>query len=506
MVNIERIHETFSLYFPINRRIKALMVKYTVPSTTVVSRRCERELLLASYHATRSQFIAVYGRRRIGKTLLVRETFGYHFTFQHAGLARGSMSQQLFAFEGSLREAGLESSHHPANWLQAFELLKDLIRQSGDERKLIFIDELSWMDTPRSDLMVALESFWNGWASARKDVVLIVCASATSWMLDKVVHNKGGLYNRLTTQIYLKPFTLKECEELLYAKGIVMDRMQTLECYMVMGGVPYYWDLLQRGRSLAQNIDDIFFGQSAPLAHEYDYLFSSLFKNPEGHLAIIKALATRKAGMTRDDLIRSSRIASSGTLTKLLSELESCGFIRRYQAFGKTKRDAIYQLIDNFTLFHHKFLESGNGDDEYYWSSQVMSPALNAWRGVAFERVCLEHVSQIKRALGISGVHTEVSSWTCKADAEQGIHASQIDLLVKRADNVINLCEMKYSKREYALTRRDEEALRHKACDFQALSKSRCAIHVTLVTTYGLVHNAHAGTVQSVVCAEDLFA
>lgn len=285
-----------------------------------------------------------------------------------------------------------------------------------------------------------------------------------------------------------------------------MDRSQMLECYMVMGGIPYYWDLLQRGKSLAQNIDAIFFVQDAPLAHEYDYLFASLFKRPEGYLSVIRALATKKAGMTREELSHLSRIPSSGTLSKILAELESCGFIRKYQAFGKERRDAVYQLIDNFTLFHHKFLDHGSVGDEHFWSSQVNSPALNAWRGVAFERVCLEHVPQIKAALGIAGVHTETSSWACKADSERGIHGSQIDLLISRADNVINLCEMKYSRRDYTLTHREEESLRHKVCDFQALTNSRSAIHVTLVTTYGLVQNVHAGLVQSVVSAESLFA
>ena len=481
------------------------MGNYIAPGSTFVSRTSECEQLLSAYRATRSQFVAVYGRRRIGKTLLVRETFDYRFTFQHAGLAQGNLSQQLYAFESSLREAGLEGFSHPSNWLQAFDLLKDLVRTSQDERKLIFIDELSWMDTPRSDLMTALEGFWNGWASARKDVVLVVCASATSWMLDKVVHNKGGLYNRLSSQIPVSPFTLRECEELMDAKGIVMSREQMLECYMVMGGVPYYWDLLQRGKSLAQNIDAIFFERNAPLAHEYDYLFSSLFRHPQGHLAIIESLATRKAGMTREELSLSSGMPSSGTMTKVLSELVSCGFIRKYRSFGKKKRDALYQIVDNFTLFHHKFL-TFEGIDERYWSKQVNSPALNAWRGVAFERVCLEHVPQIKAALGISGVLTEVGAWSCRADPARGIHGSQIDLLISRADNVINLCEMKYSQRKFSLTRRGEESLRHKLCDFQEVTQSRSAIHMTLVTTHGLSQNAYSGTFQSVVTADDLFA
>ena len=231
----------------------------------LIARNRETAMLKSSLEDEYSQFIAVYGRRRVGKTFLVRESFDYRFAFQHAGLAEGGLREQLYAFADSLRDAGLEGFDQPTSWLEAFSLLKDLIRESADDKKVVFIDELSWMDTPKSGLITALESFWNGWASARKDIVLIICASATSWMLDKVVHNKGGLYNRLTKQIHLRPFVLGECEQLLEAKGIEMSRHQILECYMVMGGIPFYWGFLERGKSLAQNIDALFFSRDAPL-------------------------------------------------------------------------------------------------------------------------------------------------------------------------------------------------------------------------------------------------
>lgn len=145
-----------------------------------VARDKERMLLESAYEEDSSQFIAIYGRRRIGKTLLVREVFGRAITFQHAGLAEGDLKDQLFAFCASLNDAGLKDFVKPSSWLEAFELLKELVRQSKSRRKVLFIDELSWMDTRKSGLITALESFWNGWASARKDVVLIICASATS--------------------------------------------------------------------------------------------------------------------------------------------------------------------------------------------------------------------------------------------------------------------------------------------------------------------------------------
>ena len=269
----------------------------------LLGRKKELEMLKAISCDEQSHFVAVYGRRRVGKTFLIRESYNYRFTFQHAGLSEGGMKEQLFAFTSSIKDTGYKVDKKPKNWLEAFELLKDLVRQSSEKKKIIFIDELSWMDTARSDLMMALENFWNGFASARRDVVLIVCASATSWMLSKVVHNKGGLYNRLTEQIHLQTFTLNECEEYVQAAGLVMNREQILQYYMIFGGVPFYWGFLKKGLSLSQNIDEILFVKDAPLQDEFKYLYASVFKNPEAYLKIIEALGTKKAGMTREEII-----------------------------------------------------------------------------------------------------------------------------------------------------------------------------------------------------------
>jgi hypothetical protein len=360
---------------------------------------------------------------RVGKTFLVRKTFNDVFTFQHTAIAKGTLSDQLVGFCASLKDAGLTGFEPPSNWLEAFELLKDLIRSSSDKRKLVFIDELSWMDTPRCDLMVALESFWNGWASARKDIVLIVCASATSWMLDKVIRNTGGLYHRPTAQISLKPFTLHECDEPARSLGITLDRHQLIECYMVLGGVPYYWAYLRKGLSLPQNIDAMFFVREAPLREEFGYPFSSLFRFPADYLAIVEALGTHKAGMTREEIIATTGLTDSGSLTKRLSNLESCGFIRKYLPFEHRAKGALYQLVDHFTLFALRFLPR-QMNDERYWSNTGNTPARNVWCGIAFECLCMAHVPQIKAALGVSGVASNVSSWTCRADPNKGTFGS----------------------------------------------------------------------------------
>ena len=471
----------------------------------LVARNKERKLLASALKAGESQFIAVFGRRRVGKTYLVREALAGNFAFQHTGYANTGTKGQLFAFAASLKEYGLQDFDSPSNWLEAFELLKDLIRKSGNDRKVVFIDELSWMDSGRSDLMPALEGFWNGWASARKDIVLIVCGSATSWMLSKVVHNKGGLYNRLTAQINLMPFTLAECAEYAASRGIVMNRHQLLECYMVMGGVPYYWSFLRKELSLSQNIDHIFFADDAPLKDEFRYLFCSLFKRLDVYVTIIEALGTKKAGMGRTELLEATGLTNSGGFTTKLEELEQCGFVRKYREYGKKRKNAIYQLIDSFVLFHYKFLDKRPAD-ERYWSNQENTPARNAWCGIAFERVCLQHVGEMKRALGISGVLTDVSTWSCAADPERGVNGSQIDLLIDRRDQVINLCEMKYSTQEYSITKKVDASVRHKINDFRSVTGTKSAIHVTFVTPYGLAQNSYAGNVQSEITADDFFA
>jgi hypothetical protein len=440
----------------------------------------------------------------VGKTFLIRESLNSRFTFQHTGYYGGKLADELFEFCASLREHGLKDFTKPRNWLEAFELLKDLIRNSEEKRKVIFLDELSWMDTHGSDFVMALEGFWNGWASARKDILLIVCGSVTSWMLSKIIHNKGGLYNRLSSRIHLQPFSLRECEEYIYSRNIVMNRHQIIECYMILGGIPYYWSFLEKGLSLPQNIDHLFFAAEAPLEHEFDYLYAALFKRPEPYIKIVSALGKKKAGMTREELLKATRMADSGNFTIRLEELENCGFLRKYHQFGMKERNAVYQLIDNFTLFHYKFLEE-KPTDEHFWSNQLNTPGVNAWCGLAFERVCLQHIPQMKKALGISGVLSEAYSWACREDSAKGICGSQIDLMIVRKDQVINLCEMKYSAKKYSVTAKADEEISRKISDFLAVTGARYAIHATLVTPYGIAEGSYTGRIQNVITADDLF-
>ena len=470
----------------------------------LIGREQEQDLLHRAYESEGSQFVAVYGRRRVGKTYLVRECFDGKFVFQHSGVAKASTKLQLRYFKESLLKSGMPKARLPKDWIEAFSMLEQLIGQSEAEKKVVFIDEIPWMDTPRSNFITALEYFWNSFASARKDILLIVCGSATSWIINKVLKNHGGLHNRVNLRISLQPFTLHECE--LYAKSMGMraTRYELLEYYMVLGGVAFYWSLLDKGKSVAQNIDSLLFSRTGQLHNEFNELYDSLFNNPEPYLRVIDTLGTIKVGMTRPELLEKIALSSGANITRILDDLEECGFIRKYNAFGKKRNDAIYQLIDNFTLFYFKFMKDNKGSDEHFWSHSYLSPVRFSWVGLAFERVCMQHVNQIKHKLGISGVLTSVSSWSAKSDPVYG-QGAQIDMLIERADNVVNICEIKFSQDKYAISYEYSQSLAHKVERFLQTTKTRKTLHLTMITVNGLAHNEYWGMVQSEVVADNLF-
>lgn len=472
----------------------------------IIGRESEKKELLNAANDEYSKFVAVYGRRRVGKTFLIRETFNYSFTFQHTGLARGKMKEQLLAFHASIQNASGKKFAKFKNWYEAFFTLEDWLTSLPKGKKTVFLDELPWMDTPRSNFISGLEHFWNSWASARKDILLIVCGSATSWIVNKLINNHGGLHNRLTNKILLQPFTLSECEQYSEFNKLGLSRYQIVENYMIMGGIPFYWSMLKRGLSLAQNIDALFFNQEAEgLVREYDQLYASLFNSPEPYMQVVTALARKSCGLTRDDISKCTGIKTGGELTRYLDELEWCGFIRKYNCIGKHSKDALYQLIDNFTLFYFQYMKGNKYNDVHFWTNNIDSSLHRTWSGLAFERVCLQHVNQIKKALGIAGVLSNVYSWRTEGDEEKGIEKAQIDLLIDRNDGVINLCEMKFSGQEYLISENEEMKLRRRRGSFIEETQTKKAIHITLITPYGLRQNAHSFIAQNEVTLNDLF-
>lgn len=472
--------------------------------TRIIARSNEIGMLEKKYRSGKSEFVIVYGRRRIGKTFLVNNVFADRFTFTFVGARKQKQGKQLQRFASQLK-AYTDSAYAPTlnNWDEAFQELRTLIeRRPKEERKVIFLDEMPWIDSPRSSFVEALEYFWNAWAAQRNDILFIACGSATSWMVNKLVKNKGGLHNRITEQIYLRPFRLGECEDYLHEIGCTWDRYTILQCYMAMGGVPYYMSLLNSEQSLAQNVDRLFFAKNALMREEYDELYNASFNQAEKYIAVIKALAGSRKGLLRADIIDKTKLDGGG-LTKILENLERCDFIESYSRFNSSIRNTLYRISDPYTLFYFKFLHNKSTKDEHWWTNNMHSHSVESWQGFSFETVCMNHLEQIKHCLGISGIATTTSSWRKKGDDTNA--GTQIDLVIDRSDRVINLCEMKFSKEPYTITKDYEEKLRNRMAVFRAETKVRKSLVTTMVTTYGVLRGIHSGIIQNEVRMDDLF-
>ncbi|MCX6225097.1 MAG: ATP-binding protein [Bacteroidia bacterium] len=436
----------------------------------LIGRSQELSALKSLSDSNNSEFVAVYGRRRVGKTFLIRAAFNQEFTFQVTALGNATRAQQLTNFHIALQKVWpAPDNHSPADWLMAFQQLMDYIDHCKDRRKVIFFDELPWFDTPGSGFIQAIEHFWNSWASARNDVILIVCGSAASWMINKLINNRGGLYNRVTKRLKIVPFTLNECELLLQSKNSVLDRYQIVQLYMVLGGIPFYWDEVRPGKSAFQNINDICFSENGLLLNEFPNLFRSLFNNYQKHQTIIDALARKAKGLTREEIIDTTGLPNAGSTTRILAELEESGFIRKYLPFGRKQRSSLYQLVDFYSLFYLRFLKDHARLDQNDWLAFIDSPKYRAWSGYSFEQVCLYHLPKIKMALGISGIQTSISSWRSNSK-DQG---TQVDLVIDRRDQVINLCEMKFSLNPFTIDKKYSEELRNKIVLFKSETGTR---------------------------------
>ncbi|MCL2028657.1 MAG: ATP-binding protein [Bacteroidales bacterium] len=468
---------------------------------TIIGRSQQQEELSTLYQSKQSEFLVVYGRRRVGKTFLIREYFGNSFNFHVTGLANVDTHDQLVNFHAALREYSNKSLPFAQTWFEAFQQLIELLKKTKAKKKVIFFDELPWMDTAKSKFMSAFEHFWNSWASAQKDVMLIVCGSSTSWLMDKIINNKGGLHNRTTHQMYLKPFSLSETELYLRSRNFAWTQKQIAECYMVFGGIPYYLSLLNKKFGVPQNVDRLLFSESGRLKNEFLNLYASLFRFSERYIQIVEALSKKLKGLTREEILNATKLPDGGNFTKLLKDLELCGFIRKYNGFGKKKKESLFQLVDFYTLFYFRFIEKNRSFDEHFWTHSADTSAIRAWKGYSFELLCLTHILEIKRALGIHGMLTKVATWK----SEQSDDGAQIDLLIERNDNVINLCEMKFSKGEFTIDKAYFKSLQNKVEAFQAETNPQQAIHLTLISSNGLKPNAYSQQIQNELILGDLF-
>ncbi len=497
------------LYFADSYVFCIFAAKYNTIMSKIVGRKKEIEEFERLYNSGKPEFVAVYGRRRVGKTFLVKQVFKDRLTFQHSGVSpvdaandKNRMKTQLESFYYDLLEGGLEGFRMPKTWIEAFYQLKQLLIKLDDgNRQVVFFDELPWMDTPKSGFLAAFENFWNGWCSGRDNLMLIVCGSAASWILSNISRSKGGLYGRLTSEIKLLPFTLGECEAFFKSADIEISRYDIVQAYMVFGGIPYYLSYFGKGMSFEANADRILFGRNPRLKDEFNRLFNAVFTNTDDCKKIVRHLATRHGGYTRDEISKATGIPCGGGLSATLSALEESDFVLRYQPYGSKGKSDTYKLSDNFCLFWLKYVEPNNSKPSFM-TDNMTAQIMEHWRGVAFEEVCFQHIAQIRRALEIGGVESRFSAWNIKGGDNPG---AQIDLLIIRADNVVNLCEIKFASSPYIIDNEEETKLRHRIETLKLTLSQKQTVHLTFVTTYGVKFNMHSGIVQRQVKMEDLF-
>ena len=471
----------------------------------LIGRKASKDTMKNCLESTKSSLVAVYGRRRIGKTYLIRQYFADNMVFDITGLHNGTMKDQLFHFRNTLAKAGYKDAiEPPKTWLSAFYMLENFVDTlKTDKKKVIFLDEMPWMDTPRSKFLMAFENFWNAWCTNRNDLIVVICGSAASWMIKKILHNNGGLYNRVTHKIRLQPFTLHETELFLASKGIVWSRYDIVQSYMIMGGVPFYLEQIRKGESVMQFVDRTCFTEEGMLMNEYEELFASLFANSDRHYKIVETLATIRKGLVRDELLQKSGMETGGSFTETLDELLASGFVERQSPFKKEKQGTLYRLADPFMIFYNQFMKGRSRKGTNSWVQISGTPTWNAWAGLAFENVCMHHVLQVKEALKLTAISTEESAW--RGGDSEG--QAQIDLLIERADRLIHVCEIKFSKGIFSIDKNYASELRQKLFIFgQQPTNKRMTLFLTMISTFGIQPNEYSHElVQNELTLEDLF-
>lgn len=473
----------------------------------LVGRKIEKQILQELFKSSTAELVAIYGRRRVGKTFLVHSVFQNEIVFEFIGSPDGPLKSQLQNFSRELTKASKSRVplEVPSSWPAAFAMLETWLEQQiQNQKKVVFLDEFPWLDTPRSNFLSAFSYFWNNWGAKQKNLLLVICGSAASWMIKNVVNNKGGLHNRITQSIRLLPFNLSETAAFLKSRSVSLDGYQILQIYMAMGGVPFYLRNVRKGESAAQCIDRTCFTKDGLLRDEFNKLYSSLFDKADHHMKIVNELSKKGKGLTRNEIIVACRLSSGGTTTTILNELEESGFITSYVPFGKAAKDAIYKLTDEYSLFYLKYIANHKSGAMNTWTRLSSTASRKSWSGIAFETICLKHFEQIKKGLGIAAVHTTESVW--RYVPGKGMPGAQIDLLIDRNDHSINICEMKYSDAEYAVTKAYADDLKRKKDVFKRETKTKKTVFITMVTTFGVVNNIHSvGNVDNQLTMEALF-
>lgn len=476
----------------------------------LIGRKEEQEILARALSSSEAELVAIVGRRRVGKTFLVKQFYTDAIAFESIGVQNAPIREQLVNFQDQLSlyfpEQYPFDDAPPADWGEAFRKLRQALKaylQQNDSKPVIFFDELPWLATHKSGFLRAFGYFWNSWAAWQR-LVIVICGSAASWIIQKVVNDTGGLHNRITQYIHLQPFTLSETAAFLKSRGMNFNGYQIVQMYMAMGGIPHYLKEIQPGKSAVQNINAICFETTGLLKNEFSKLYPALFKHSERHISVIRTLAQKQQGMTREAIIQNAKIPNGGAATTILTELEQSDFIHSYFAFGKKKKEKLFRLSDEYSLFYLKFVEDKTNEGKDVWQRLSQTQTYKIWSGYAFENICLKHINRIKNALGIGGIYSTTSTFLKKGTATEA--GTQIDLLIDRNDQVINIFEIKFYNNKFTISKAYADQLRTKMRIFQETTQTNKQLFLTLITTFGLKHNEHSlGLVAFELTLENLF-
>jgi uncharacterized protein len=468
----------------------------------IIGRDSQIETLNTALASNQSEFVAVTGRRRIGKTFLIKSFFEEDICFYMTGVQNQPMKTQLQAFANELRFRSKRFIGVPKNWLEAFAMLRDYVETvETKKKKVIFLDELPWIDTQRSGFLQIFAHFWNSWAAWEHNIILVIAGSSTSWIVNKVYNDRGGLHNRVTKRIWLEPFKLKETEMLFKANHVVLSQYEISLIYMALGGVPFYLNEVKSGESAAQCLERLCFTEGGLLVKEFENLYKSVFQNPEGHLKIVKTLAKHTYGLERADILKKTKLSNSGATTKILEELTDTGYVSYMIPYGKNSSGGKYVLADFYSRFYLNFINSKKITN---WTNLINLSVYSTWCGITFEWLCHIHKKEIVKALGLSGINTYASYLNVKDENNKMV--SQIDMLIERADNALNLCEIKFSNDIYTLSKTEHDNIRKKVFYLQDKLTRRKSIFPTMITTFGCEKNMYyLGLITNQVSLEALF-
>ncbi|MFK7935118.1 MAG: ATP-binding protein [Saprospiraceae bacterium] len=476
-------------------------------SDQLIGRAQEQAVLEKALQSNRAEMVSVIGRRRIGKTFLVKTIYQENLVFELTGTQNAPLAEQLlnFTYAPQLSADNLLLPKPPANWMEAFYILIKYLKKLPKDRKpVIFLDEVPWLATHRSGFLRALSFFWNSWA-VNQNIVIVICGSAASWMIQKVVNHTGGLHNRITRRIHLAPFTLAETEHYLRVNNRVkLNRYHILQIYMAMGGIPHYLKEVEVGKSAAQIIEKVCFSKTGLLRDEFSNLYTALFDHSDNHIAIVRTLAQKRRGMNRTELIKTAKLPNGGSVSKALVELEQSGFIDIFQAYGNKKNNKVYRLTDEYSIFYLQFIEPNRKEFGDVWKELSQTQAYKIWCGFTFENICLKHTPQIKKAMSIGGVYTAVSTFLQRGTNDD--KGAQIDLVLDRKDDIINIFEIKFHNKSFTISKTYAEDLQNKLDVFAEQTKTKKHLFLTMLTTFGITENEHSlGLVDQSLTLDDLF-